>query len=255
VSLATLLHYLGNYSEAAEVYREWLVHDPGNPMAVHLLAAATGQAAPIRANDGYVQQLFDDFAASFDENLTALRYRAPELIAARLEREVASDGSREILDAGCGTGWCGPLLRPLARRLVGVDLSRGMVDKARARAVYDELIVQELSQFMRGCANTFDVVASADTLVYFGALEEPLEAARGCLREGGILVFTVERLNSALYSDPYRLEPHGRYSHCEAYVRDTALRVGFATVTSESHVLRRERGQDVVGHLVFAKVK
>ncbi len=253
VSLATLLHYLGNYSEAAQVYREWLVHDPGNPMAMHLLAAATGEAAPARANDGYVRQLFDDFAESFDENLSALRYRAPELIAERLKREVASDASREILDAGCGTGWCGPLLRPMARRLVGVDLSQGMVDKARARTVYDELVVQELSQFMRGVPNAFDVVASADTLVYFGSLEEPLAAARGCLRKGGILVFTVERLDPALCSDPYRLEPHGRYSHSEAYVRDTALRAGFVTATSESHVLRRERGQDVVGHLVLAR--
>lgn len=253
VSLATLLHYLGNYSEAAEVYREWLVHDPDNPMATHLLAAATGQVAPERANEGYVKQLFDDFAESFDENLTALRYRAPELITDRLKREIVSDGSRDILDAGCGTGWCGPLLRPLARRLVGVDLSQGMVDKARARAVYDELLVQELSQYMRGRPNAFDVVASADTLVYFGALEEPLAAARDCLRNGGILVFTVERLNPAVRGDPYRLEPHGRYSHSEAYVRDTAASIGFVSITSEEHVLRRERGQDVVGHLVLAR--
>lgn len=253
VSLATLLHYLGNYSAAAEVYREWLVHDPANPMATHLLAAATGQVAPARASDGYVTQLFDDFAASFDENLTALKYRAPELITERLKREVIFDGGREVLDAGCGTGWCGPLLRPLARRLVGVDLSQGMVDKARARAVYDELFVRELSQFMRGRANTFDVVASADTLVYFGALEEPLAAARDCLRNGGILVFTVERLGPGVGEDPYRLEPHGRYSHSEVYVRDSVSRAGFVTITSQEDILRRERGQDVVGHLVLAR--
>jgi predicted TPR repeat methyltransferase len=253
VSLATLLHYLGNYTEAAEVYREWLAHDPDNPMATHLLAAATGQSTPTRANDGYVRQLFDDFAASFDENLTALKYKAPELIAERLRKEVAFDGGRDTLDAGCGTGWCGPLLRPLARRLVGVDLSGAMVDKARARAVYDELVVEELSQFMRGRPNTFDVVASADTLVYFGSLEEPLEAARQCLRNGGILVFTVERLDPGVSGEPFLLEPHGRYSHSGTYVREAASRAGFVTITSETHVLRRERGQDVAGHLVLAR--
>jgi len=253
ISLATLLHYLGNYSEAAEVYREWLAHDPGNPMATHLLAAATGENAPERANDEYVRQLFDDFATSFDENLTALKYRAPELIAERLGREVASDGSRDILDAGCGTGWCGPLLRGFARRLVGVDLSKVMVDQARVRAVYDELVVEELTQFMRTRPNTFDVVASADTLVYFGSLDEPLEAARHCLRKGGILVFTVERLDPRVSSATYRLETHGRYSHCEAYVRDAVSRAGFMTITSETQVLRRERGQDVVGLLVACR--
>jgi predicted TPR repeat methyltransferase len=250
VSLATLLHYLGNYTEAAEVYREWLAHDPGNPMATHLLAAATGQDPPSRANDGYVTQLFDDFAESFDENLTALKYRAPELIAERLKREIPFDGSRETLDAGCGTGWCGPLLRPLARLLVGVDLSAGMIAKARARAVYDELVAQELCQFMRERPNTFDVIASADTLVYFGSLEAPLAAARVALRPGGILVFTVERLDSG---DPYRLEPHGRYSHSEDYVRRVAAEAGFGALTLEECVLRRERGQDVRGHLVLAR--
>jgi len=250
VSLATLLHYLGNYTEAAEVYREWLAHDPGNPMATHLLAAATGQDAPARANDGYVTQLFDDFAESFDENLTALKYRAPELIAERLKREIPFDASREVLDAGCGTGWCGPLLRPLARRLVGVDLSAGMIAKARARAVYDELVAQELCQFMGERPNSFDVIASADTLVYFGSLEAPLAAARKGLRPDGILVFTVEQLDSA---GTYRLEPHGRYSHSEAYVRRAAAEAGFGLLTLEEHPLRRERGHDVRGHLVLAR--
>jgi predicted TPR repeat methyltransferase len=142
----------------------------------------------------------------------------------------------------------------MARRLVGVDLSGAMVDKARARAVYDELLVEELSQFMLSRSNTFDVVASADTLVYFGSLEEPLAAARQCLRQDGILVFTVERLDPQVSGAPYRLEAHGRYSHSEAYVRDAAARAGLVTISSDTQVLRRERGKDVVGHLVLCKM-
>ncbi len=255
ISLATLLHYLGNYTEAAEVYREWLAHDPGNPMATHLLAAATGQGTPTRANDEYVRQLFDDFASSFEENLTALKYRAPELIAERLRQETGDAGGLEILDAGCGTGWCGPLLRSLARRLVGVDLSTAMVEKARDKGAYDELVVQELSQFMHEHPNSFDVVASADTLVYFGSLEEPFAAARRCLRERGILVFTVERLDPAVCGDPYRLETHGRYSHSEAYVRHCLAQAGFGDITAQGQTLRRERGADVSGHVVLAHAK
>ena len=39
------------------------------------------------------------------------------------------DASRslDVLDAGCGTGLCGPLVAPYARRLVGVDLSEAML--------------------------------------------------------------------------------------------------------------------------------
>lgn len=251
--LGMLTCQTGNPHAAAELLERSVESDPTNPMALHLLAASTGEGTPARANDGYIRQLFDDFAASFDENLQALRYRAPELIADRLTSELAAHARHDILDAGCGTGLCGPLLRPRARRLIGVDLSAGMVEKAQARGVYDELVVEELSHFMRGRPRSFDVVASADTLVYFGALEEPLAAARQCLRPAGVLTFTVERLDPSESSERYRLRPHGRYSHCDDYLRSAVKAAGFGRVVLEPAVLRRERGADVAGVVVTAK--
>ena len=256
-SLGLVLHRLGNYTEAAEVFREWLDHDPANPFARHMLAATSGAEAPSKAADEYVRQLFDDFAANFDENLASLQYRAPQLIAERLGREAAGHAPLDILDAGCGTGLCGPLVRSHARCLVGVDLSTAMIEKARARGGYDELIVEELCAFMSSRHGAFDVVLSADTLVYFGALEDPLRAARACLRGGGLLIFSVEHGDP--HSDPgarppsYRLETHGRYSHSEEYVRAALQAAGFAGISLESGVLRRERGSDVMGLIVLAR--
>lgn len=256
-SLGLVLHRLGNYAEAAEVFREWLDHDPANPFARHMLAATSGAGAPPKAADEYVRQLFDDFAVNFDENLASLKYRAPQLIAERLGREARGNAPLEILDAGCGTGLCGPLLRSLARSLVGVDLSAAMIEKARARGGYDELIVEELCAFMSSRPGAFDTVVSADTLVYFGALEEPLRAARTCLRRGGLLIFTVEHEDpagdSASGDRPYRLETHGRYSHSEGYVGTALGAAGFGGTSIERDVLRRERGSDVRGLVVLAR--
>ena len=262
-SLAHVLHRLGNYTEAAEVYREWQVHDPDNPIVRHMLAATSGAAAPARAADAYVRHLFDEFAASFDENLASLRYQAPQLIAERLGREAAGHAPggapRDILDAGCGTGLCGPLVRPLARTLVGVDLSAGMIEQARARGGYDELVVAELCAFMSSRPGAFDVVISADTLVYFGALEEPLRCARGCLRGQGLLIFTVERWepapDCAAQRASYRLQAHGRYAHSEGYVAAALEAAGFGGVSIESGFLRRERGSDVTGLIVRARAR
>lgn len=256
-TLAVVLHRLGNYTEAAEVFREWLAHDPDNPLALHMLAATSGAAAPSRAADGYVRYLFDDFAKTFDENLTALQYRAPDLVAGRRGREAPGNASLDILDAGCGTGLCGPLVRSLARTLVGVDLSVGMIEKARARGGYDELVVAELCAFMSSRSAAFDAVVSADTLVYFGALEEPLRCARACLRGAGLLLFTVERQepgeDAGASETSYRLETHGRYSHSEGYVRAALAAAGFGGIFIESGVLRRERGSDVAGLVVLAR--
>jgi predicted TPR repeat methyltransferase len=106
---------------------------------------------------------------------------------------------------------------------------------------------------MRSRPAAFDVVVSADTLCYFGALEEPLAAAHRCLRAGGILTLTLERLESDSSADRYRLEPHGRYSHPEAYARSALADCGFGEVTIETQVLRRERGQNVMGHVILAR--
>ena len=257
-SLGLVLHRLGNYAEAAEVFREWLNHDPDNPFARHMLAATSGAGAPPKAADEYVRQLFDDFAANFDENLASLQYRAPQLIAERLGREARGNAPLDILDAGCGTGLCGPLVRSLARTLAGVDLSAAMIEKARARGGYDELIVAELCAFMSSHPGAFDAVISADTLVYFGALEEPLQGARRCLRQDGLLIFSVEHGHpdgdSGSSGDrPYHLETHGRYSHSEAYIRTALAAAGFGSIAIERGVLRRERGSEVRGLIVLAK--
>ena len=253
-SLAIVYYRLGDYAQAAQVYREWLAQDPENATARHMLAAMSGEQAPTRADHRYIRETFDDFASSFDESLRLLDYRAPRLIAAALTEAIGPTDRLDVLDAGCGTGLCGALVRPIARRLVGVDLSSGMVERAGQRNLYDELVVEELCRFMHSRSESFDVVLSADTLVYFGSLEEPLAAARACLRSGGTMAFTLERLDPTESVTDYRLEPHGRYSHSEAYVRSTVARAGFGTIKVEPGVLRRELGTSVNGHVVVCRV-
>lgn len=272
-ALARLLSRAGRLNEAAETYRLWLACDPDNPIPRHMLAASTGENVPARAGDAYLTEMFDAFADSFDENLTELGYRAPQLLAEAVAEKLgaqmqsgrlASDraesgrveterGGLDILDAGCGTGLCGPLLEPMARTLVGVDISPGMLEKARARDLYDELAAGELSTFMRGRPASADLIVSADTLVYFGALEEPLAAAYACLRDGGLLAFTLERLQAeGDAQQAYRIEPHGRYSHQESYVRAALADAGFSAVSIRGDTLRREASREVAGHVVLA---
>jgi predicted TPR repeat methyltransferase len=254
-ALARLLYLLARSSEALEIYRKWLVNEPDNPIAQHMIAAISGEGAPARAADGYVRLVFDHFADTFDRALAELGYRAPQLLADALIKRIGSSTKLDVLDAGCGTGLCGPLLRPAAQRLVGVDLSDGMVNKARQRGMYDELVVQELCEFMRSRPGAFDVVLSADTLCYFGALGEAVAAARSSLREGGILAFTVESLTEDRPGVGFRLEPHGRYSHAEWYVRDVLRAAGFGDVLIGSETLRSESGREVTGHVVTAVVR
>jgi predicted TPR repeat methyltransferase len=255
-SLCRLLYIAHKYDQAVGVLEQWLEHDPASPLAAHMLAACTGRDIPDRASDEYVKQTFGRFAGSFDKVLERLEYRAPDLVTAVVAAEAGEpSGTLDTLDAGCGTGLCGPLLRPWASRFVGMDLSGAMLDKARGRDAYDELVEAELVDYMRRSPGAFDLIVSADTLVYFGVLREAAEAAAGALRAGGRLVFTVEDAADAedAIASGFHLNPHGRYAHREEYVRRVLEHAGF-TVTSIAHdTLRKEAGGSVAGLVVAAR--
>jgi predicted TPR repeat methyltransferase len=250
--LLALAHYtIGEADEAVRVFDEWLAEEPNHPIAVHMRAACSGEAVPDRASDGFVEQTFDSFAGSFDAKLAKLHYRAPQLVASMLiGAEVDTSKRFDILDVGCGTGLCGPLLAPHARRLVGVDLSAAMLAQARARNVYDEIVKAELTAYLRQCTEAYDAIVSADTLVYFGALQDVASAAAKAMRAGGRFVFTVEALPDDA-SAPYSLAHHGRYRHSRRYLEDVLAGAGLRTEIV-TDVLRFESGEPVEGFVVRA---
>ncbi|MCJ2011863.1 tetratricopeptide repeat protein [Methylobacterium sp. J-076] len=238
----------GEHDRALALLRDWLKDEPDNPSAQHLIAAITGENTPERASDRYVKALFDGFASSFDHKLARLDYRAPELVVAAIDACVGLRSDCVVLDAGCGTGLCGPALKTHARELIGVDLSSGMLDEAAQRGCYDQLEQAELTQFLRDHPGRYDVVASADTLCYFGPLDQVAAAADGALRQGGTFVFSVEESDGATFT----LHPHGRYSHASGYVERCLSEAGFVAITFTRDTLRMERGQPVQGLIVTA---
>ncbi len=240
----------GRTRELRALMDDWMRGCPDNPMALHMQAAWTQHNTPPRAANAYIRGLFDEFAAGFDEKLAKLEYRAPAFVTDIVSHFRAETSEPlTILDAGCGTGLCGELLRPLACHLIGVDLSTKMLDRARLRNVYDELVEAELTEYLGQSANRFDVIVSADTLVYFGDLVPVLATASRALRSGGLLAFTIEHLPDDEGLDS-RLQPHGRYCHAESYIRRIFTNSGLVLRALSRVTLRTEHGQPVAGLLV-----
>jgi predicted TPR repeat methyltransferase len=217
-----------------------------------MLAACSGEGVPSRASDAYVEKAFDAFASSFDAKLASLSYRAPALVTAMLAtpgQEAAK--SLDVLDAGCGTGLCGPLVAPHARRLIGVDLSSGMLAQAAERHVYDELVKGELTAYLRAHEASFDAILSADTLVYFGPLDEVFAAAAAALRPGGRFVFTLEEATGTDVTNGHLLQANGRYCHTQEYVERALGEAGLRSEVVHAE-LRMESGVPVAGLVVRA---
>lgn len=235
-----------------KAYRQWLEADPESPVSRYMLSAFNEKEQASRAPDYYVVGLFDQFSNSFDHNLASLDYRVPELMISKVQTVFPeAAGTLQIADAGCGTGLLASGLRPWADKLIGIDLSPGMLIKARARKRYDELHEAELSGWFAGRKGLFDLVICADTLIYFGDLASVLPDMYDSLKPGGYLLFTLE-LHS-VDGPEFRLNPHGRFSHSRDYVRKCLFRCNPVSVEVEDEVLRNEGGQPVAGLLVSVR--
>jgi predicted TPR repeat methyltransferase len=250
--LALAFRRMRRNDEATAIYQAWHTRDPDDPIATHMANVRGQETPPERATDEYVQREFDDFAEQFDDVLVnKLGYQAPALVSDALARAGLLDRRElDVLDAGCGTGLCVGFLRPLARRLVGVDLSSRMLAKARERGGYDELVEAELTSYLESHPRAFDLVVAADVILYFGGLERLALAIRNTLRPGGGLVFTVEA--GAHEARGWALNDGGRYVHHPSYLRSVLENAGLQLRELVDDRLRFELGAEVRGWIVTA---
>lgn len=244
---------LGQPVAALASFEEAAALAPERAACEHLVTALGGRgfAQPLL---GEVVELFDRYAGHFEEHLVeGLGYQGHALLVAAT-LAAAGDDARdwEILDLGCGTGLCAPLLRPVAKGLRGVDASSEMVARARERGRYDEVWVADLVYALAmEPAASLDLLTAADVLGYVGDLRAPLQEAARALRSGGRFAFTVEVLESA--SRPWALGPRRRVAYAEAYLRAEAAQHGFAIEHLDGALLRREEGAPVQGHVVVLR--
>ena len=249
--LGDLAHITGRREDAREAYEQYLALSPGDAEVEHILVSLRGDPAPTRAPDECIVQLYARFAEFYERNMVSdLEYRGPEALADVLHRVIGTSAHLDILELGCGTGLAGRHLRPLARRLVGIDLSPDMVEHAAETGVYDALDVAEITEWLaRSAEREFDLIAACDTLIYFGDLRQVVVPSANRLRSGGTFAFTVE----SAAEGSFQLTDSGRYVHSESHIRETAADAGLRVVSVASTVLRYEYGDAVKGLVVVLR--
>lgn len=243
-----LLKELGRIDEAAAAFRQAIAHGGDAALNTYYLAALTGDQVPATPPRQYVERLFDDYAETFDEHLVgALGYRAHRVLVEQL-RGVGPARYRSALDLGCGTGLCGPLVKAIADRVDGVDLSAPMLDKARALGVYDRLDQAELVEHLERSERRHDLVLAADVFIYVGALEAVFAGVARVLEAGGVFAFSVEQAGDEV---DFELRASLRYAHSERYLRKLAARAGLDLVRLHAQPVREDQRRPIAGLYVY----
>ncbi len=239
------------YEEAAmRVGKKYLELWPDSAEMDYLLKAAAGGADFERAPSKYVASFFDSFAAGFNAKLVgSLGYDVPSKLMELVRRRVGDAANLDVLDAGCGTGLSGPLLKPVCKSLAGVDLSQKMLEQAAGLKVYDSLDCAEISEYLEKCVAQYDLIVAADMLIYFGDLRRLFGQFHRALRPGGLLACSTEKYSG----EGHKLLTSGRFAHSVAHVRAAAA--DFGELDFCETTIRLEANKPVTGNLyVFGKV-
>jgi ubiquinone/menaquinone biosynthesis C-methylase UbiE len=103
---------------------------------------------------------------------------------------------REVLEVGCGTGLILQRLARIAKRAVGVDLSPGMLAKARARGL--EVVEADATALPFPDAS-FDAAVSFKVLAHVPDIRGALSEMARVVRPGGVVAAEFYNRNSLRY--------------------------------------------------------
>jgi predicted TPR repeat methyltransferase len=166
-----------------------------------------------------ISEHYDELSNHYEDIYLMVGYHDP-LKCAELAKEVFGDQAEEkqIFDMGCGTGLVGQYLKERGfKQIVGVDASKGMLEKAKEKDSYSEL--KELflglpDTFPDEYRNRFDAITAAGILAEGHLDNKVFDEMILALKTGGYAIFATRTMYLEQYSYAQgikKLEDEGKW--------------------------------------------
>jgi predicted TPR repeat methyltransferase len=252
--LGEIREQLGQHDAAIAAFRRAQESDPEDQHGAAVRLMRLGADHLGEMPKGYVQTLFDQYAPRFEAALLGdLGYRAPQLLfkAVISVRNAAKKPAffKRAIDLGCGTGLGAGAFHKEVDHFIGIDLSPGMIEQARATGLYAELEVNDMVEALRAKPDTSaNLLLAADAMCYVGDIAPVLAEAKRVLAPGGVFAFTLETHRG----EGVVLGAGLRYAHAAEYVRGQILTAGLVVAHLEQASPRNEDNEPVQGLVVVA---
>jgi len=253
-TLGEIRRKLGESDKAIAAFRRAREADPQDRHGATVWLMRLGAEEISTMPRGYVQALFDQYAPRFEDALLGdLDYRAPQLlfkavVAVRVGQKKPAFFKRAI-DLGCGTGLAAAAFAREVDHFIGIDLSPGMIEEARATGLYEQLEVEDMIAGLQSKGDaSADLVLAADAFCYVPELSPVLAEIKRVLAPGGLVAFTVETHEG----EGVVLGEGLRYAHAAEYLRNTIAASGLNLAHLEQASPRTEDNEPVRGLVVVA---
>lgn len=249
INIGSIYLKLEQRDVAAQYFAQAQQLQPDNTMIHYMLDAIAGKTEFAQAPDDYVKNLFDHYALQFEQHLKHLSYQAPSLLRQQIVKLFTPQEKQwTILDLGCGTGLVGIEFQHYAKELIGVDISDKMINEAKHKNVYNQLIVSSIDDYFSTNKTKFDLVIAADVFCYFGNLSSVFKQIASHLNNDGIVAFTVEKNSDE--STHFKLQGSARFAHSKHYIEELALANQLKIQKLEEVSYRKQEQHDVKSFLV-----
>jgi predicted TPR repeat methyltransferase len=253
-TLGEIREKLGQLDAAIAAFRRAQESDSGDLHGAAVRLMRLGAEGLGEMPKGYVQALFDQYAPRFEAALLDdLAYRAPQLLfkAVIAVRNAAKKPAffKRAIDLGCGTGLGAGAFHKEVDHFIGIDLSPGMIEEARATGLYAELEVDDMVEGLRTKPDaSANLLLAADAMCYVGDIAPVLVEAKRVLAPGSVFAFTLETHRG----EGVVLGQGLRYAHSAEYVRGQIIAAGLAVAHLEQASPRNEDNEPVQGLVVVA---
>lgn len=255
-----VLYYLKfNGGDVSALTDVWMKNHPDNPVVAHTCAALNGNTDAPTPPVEFVREFFDLFAGEFDDTLAQLDYKGVVRADKLLKRaDVPENRSWNVLDAGCGTGLIGAVLKKYSApkgRLTGIDASGRMLDAAREKILYDSLEQADIFEYLPKHPKEFNMICCMDVTPYIADLQPLFNSFSSALAEDGVALLSVLKARVSDNVSEYILQTSGQYAHSLPYVEKALEFADLEIMEKDEDVLRYEMGEPVTAVLYAVRKK
>jgi predicted TPR repeat methyltransferase len=240
-NLASIASRLDQSHDAMVYLKRAHAANPHDTSSRFMLDALTQETVQREASPEYTKNLFDNYALYYEQHMVeTLAYHVPKHIARVLHRLVPQPVAR-ALDLGCGTGLSGVVLRDLSAHLTGVDLSPNMLNVAREKTIYDELIEADINAYLNQTSTHYNLITAADVLPYLGCLDSLFASITASLEPHGLFLLTHEISTDT----DWTLQTTARFAHHPTYLLRLAKQHNLSILHQTSLIARKHNDDDL----------